>query len=485
MSSNNTTTIPTPYYPVNMAVFVSQSILLIIGISGNLLVICAIASDRRLRNSLNYLVLNLSVCNICAVGFTIPFQLVMMQNNKDFVFGDWGCKILYPCATWSFNVSVSFLLTITIDRYIAIVYPIRWRLRRNHTLKIIVANYLYGVVTVLPYALNIEIRYTANGHRYCAEKWSPTVFKFYTVFLFMMQYAIPFLAMAVLYTIAWLHLKRYNDWTDRLSENASKARSASVSPGDRSTSAHHSFDTSDRSSDGSACSCEYTNALLSGSTSNIGNRPRNLSIVSTYSDEVKMMCLDFCCPVLSCLPSWMRRCCGNNQGESSTTKILITSETENNTRTSSQTSHQQNGDLVAARRRRRRTIRTFFMFLFIITIFGVSALPAQLTWLLKSFGGASKLTFTAYRIFEFMHYVNYVTNPFIYGGLNKVFLRAYKKLFLCSFLSSSSRDSSVWSRGTSSYHSGGGGSGHKRKHETPLLCSFSTGKHLFFNLYFD
>ena len=122
-----------------------------------------------------------------------------------------------------------------------------------------------------------------------------------------------------------------------------------------------------------------------------------------------MMCLDFCCPVLSCLPSWMRRCCGNNQGESSTTKILITSETENNTRTSSQTSHQQNGDLVAARRRRRRTIRTFFMFLFIITIFGVSALPAQLTWLLKSFGGASKLTFTAYRIFEFMHYVNYVT----------------------------------------------------------------------------
>ena len=482
MATNNTTaSTSTPSNPVDMAVFIPQPILLIIGISGNLLVISAIISDRRLRSSLNYLVLNLSVCNIGAVVFTIPFQLIIELNNGDFIFGDWGCKILYPCSTWSFNVSVSFLLTITIDRYIVIVHPFAWRSIRHHTPKIIIANHLYGVAVVLPYAFNIEMRYNDKGLRYCAEKWSPSVAQFYTVFLVLVQYAIPFLTMAVLYTLAWLHLKRHNDWTIRMSEAQRTARSASLRPS--INTADSGSGDSNRSSNGSADNSEYTSALLK---SDGVSRPRNQSIVSTYSDEAKMMCLNFWCPLISCPPLWIqRRCCGGrhqqHQESLTTDDELVTNETENKTRvirTSSGSSQKQDGDLFVDRRKRRQTIRTFFMFLLIIAIFGVFALPSQLIWLLNTSGSAIELPAALSFIVNIMHYVNYVINPFIYGGLNRYFLRAYKRLFLCSF---SSRDSSVWSRGSmggSSYYGGGGGGGGSyRQNGSPHLYSVSAGNH--------
>ena len=414
MASNNTTT---PYYPLEMSVFVLQSIILIIGISGNLLVISAIVSDRRLRSSLNYLVLNLSVCNICAVVFSIPFQLTVMRYNNDFVFGDIGCKILYPCSTWAFNVSVSLLLTITIDRYIVIVHPFFWRSVRHHTLKIIAANYLYGIATVVPYACNIEISYDDNGLRYCQETWSLGVSRFYTVFLFFLQCVIPVSAMIVLYTLAWFNLKRTNELTIRLSEAARKAQTMSL---------RQQQDSDDAFDSGGSGSSDYTGALL--------RRPRHPSIVSTYSDEAKMMCLAFCCPI-GCRP-WSR-CRRKKQQRSTTTRTLLSSP---------QTEPSAAVDHYVANGRRRQTIRTFFMFLLIITIFTVSSLPSQLNWIFASF---SKINLPASLVHAFvlLHYVNFVTNPFIYGGLNKYFLRAYKRLFLCSS-PSDVRGSSIYSNGS-------------------------------------
>ena len=427
---NNTTTINYTSNPINITAFVIQSVLLVVGLSGNLLVIGAILSDRRLRSYLNYLVMNLSFCNICAVLFTIPFQLVMMVNgnsNKDFVYGVVECRVLYPTSTWAVNVSVSFLLTISVNRYIVIVHPFMWRAVRHHTLKVIIGNYLYGFLSVAPYALHNEVQTDpASGNTYCKETWSHTVSRFYTVLLFLLQYAVPLLAMVILYTLAWIKLKRTNDFTIQNSEAARTARA-------------NSFRRKQQGCDGTCNDAFNCSSCSDNNADNVPFRRRHESLASTYSDEARMMCLSFCCcpTIYSCVKLLCRKTAPFKENR----KSQVSQNTENE-------SWNNDADFFVTNGRIRQTIRNFFIFLLIITIFAISSLPHHLVWLLRMFwapylGGTGMedgLPTWLSIVFTVLFYSNFVLNPFIYGGLNKYFLRAYKRLFMCVWCSSSSKE---------------------------------------------
>ncbi|XP_066929202.1 uncharacterized protein [Clytia hemisphaerica] len=377
--SNNTTIKPTDLLPVE-AKDIPQIIICIVGFLGNLVVISAIIFDKRLQTSLNYLVLNLSFCNICVVVFSIPFQLLTKRHHHDFIFGELGCQLIYPFATWAVNVSVSSLLTITIERWIAIVHPMTWRSCQKHTLKMIFANHVYGYVTIIPYAVHIRLAVIPGTElRYCAEIWDTGTAKFYTILLFLLQYLLPLALMMFFYTSAWIHLKRQNDHTIRLSEEARTARSMSLRLNNE----------------------EEIRARFA-------KRGRTESILSTtYSGEAKDMCLMFCLKMFRVSNYYKRT-------------------------SSSASSSYDNADYFIANGRRRQTIRTFFMFLLIIVIFAISSLPNQIIWLVYSFKQGAKFSESVTSTFVIFHYLNYIMNPFIYGGLNKYFLRAYKRLFLCS-----------------------------------------------------
>ena len=348
-----------------------EIVIFFLGFFGNMVIIIAICKERLLRSSLNYLVLNLSFCNVLLVIFSIPFQLGLKYNNNDYPFGQGGCKFLYPLATYATNASVMFLLVITIDRYLAIVHAVTWPPHKSQTIRTILIIHVYGLITVIPLMVTTKLTTGEDKVRCCSEAWNDTSKKAYTIILFLLQYAIPLPVMIALYTKAWIHLKKQNDRTIRLSEEARTARSLSM------------------------VSEEYP--------------PRRCTstLRSTYRNEFKYMFLSFC--FAPCHYQSLRK----------------------EKRRHGSTNSSVGAEYFVANYRRRQTIRTFLIFLLIITVFAVSSLPNQIIWLLRVFYSKRTLPEWAHYTSILLHYANCVSNPFIFGGLSKYFWRAYKRVFFC------------------------------------------------------
>ena len=96
----------------------------LIGSVGNGLVVLIILKHKQLRTTTNILILNLALADLCFIIFSVPFTAVGYSLTV-WPFGQIWCKIsqymIYLCAYGS----VYTLVLMTIDRFLAIVYPLQ------------------------------------------------------------------------------------------------------------------------------------------------------------------------------------------------------------------------------------------------------------------------------------------------------------------------------------------------------------------------
>ncbi|GFY76085.1 neuropeptide receptor 15 [Trichonephila inaurata madagascariensis] len=96
-----------------------------IGISGNLLVIFAILGDQRMRNSVtNLLIMNLALSDLIIMIACIP-DIIQFIENKGWRLGLPLCKALRFTEVFALYASVMTLVSVCLERYIAIMHPIK------------------------------------------------------------------------------------------------------------------------------------------------------------------------------------------------------------------------------------------------------------------------------------------------------------------------------------------------------------------------
>ena len=144
------------------------------------------------------LILNLAVCDLATPIFSVPFDLVLEENNYAWPFGAALCKSLWPAATL-FTTTASFTLAaISIDRYRLIMHPFTPKLTTKQVRCMIFFCHVLSLLLVVPYALHLELKGTS-----CEETWSSFDHrKVYTLVLFLAQYGIPLPVMFVMYVLA-------------------------------------------------------------------------------------------------------------------------------------------------------------------------------------------------------------------------------------------------------------------------------------------
>ena len=108
-----------------IALMTANAIVCVFGSLGNLLVCFAIATNPRLRRCSNYLLFSLAVADLIVTLVCEPLLLEMFYN-RTFVY---GCKPnlerLYSIlANLSCSASVVHLACISVDRFIAVVFPL-------------------------------------------------------------------------------------------------------------------------------------------------------------------------------------------------------------------------------------------------------------------------------------------------------------------------------------------------------------------------
>uniref|UniRef100_A0A8C1RFW0 Opsin 4xa n=1 Tax=Cyprinus carpio TaxID=7962 RepID=A0A8C1RFW0_CYPCA len=117
-----------------------------VGVIGNMLVMYAFFSNKKLRTPPNYFIMNLAVSDFLMAITQSPIFFVNCMY-KEWVFGEMGCKMYAFCGALFGITSMINLLAISIDRYIVITKPlqaIRWT-SGQRTLVIILLVWIYSL----------------------------------------------------------------------------------------------------------------------------------------------------------------------------------------------------------------------------------------------------------------------------------------------------------------------------------------------------
>lgn len=180
------------------------SIIFILSVVGNGLVILTLVQNQRMRTVTNVFLLNLSVSDLLLAVLCMPFTIIP-QLMRNFIFGEFMCVTIRYFQAVSVGVSCFTLVTISLERYFAIVEPLRsrrWQ-TRSHSYKCIMGIWLLAFVLMIPIAASQEVIQIGNSNRYaCREIWPKNLQEVeiaYSVSLCAILFVIPLFIMALAY----------------------------------------------------------------------------------------------------------------------------------------------------------------------------------------------------------------------------------------------------------------------------------------------
>ncbi|CAM4480557.1 unnamed protein product [Leuciscus chuanchicus] len=185
---------------------VAYSSILAIAVFGNLIVMWIILAHKRMRTVTNYFLLNLAFSDASMAAFNTLINFVYAAHN-DWYFGEAYCKFHNFFPVTSVFASIYSMSAIAVDRYMAIIHPLKPRLSATATKVIIVCIWLLAVVLAFPVCFFSTIK-QLRVRTICYIAWprlSADPFT-YHIILAMLVYVLPLVVMGITYTIVGLTL---------------------------------------------------------------------------------------------------------------------------------------------------------------------------------------------------------------------------------------------------------------------------------------
>ncbi|CAH1248910.1 QRFP-like peptide receptor [Branchiostoma lanceolatum] len=181
-------------------------IIFLAALLGNILVVYVVWKNKVMRTTMNIFICSLAASDLFITIVCIPVTL--MQNMlKNWILGDFMCKLVPFIQTIAVASSVLTLTGIAIERYYAIIHPLK--------VKYLLSKTRAGIILALVWAVSVgvatpmlfvhkaeEIHDFLYDQRYvtCQEKWwGPTQQTAYTIFNLVVLFIIPLLTMTSLY----------------------------------------------------------------------------------------------------------------------------------------------------------------------------------------------------------------------------------------------------------------------------------------------
>ncbi|XP_037352954.1 neuropeptide Y receptor type 4-2 [Talpa occidentalis] len=197
----------------------SYSIETIVGVLGNLCLICVTIRQKEKANVTNLLIANLAfsdflMCLICQ-------PLTVIYTIMDYwVFGEALCKMSAFIQCMSVTVSILSLVLVALERHQLIINPTGWKPSVSQAYLGIVIIWLISFVLSLPLLANnvLENVFHKNHSRalefladkvVCTESWPLDHHRIiYTTFLLLFQYCIPLTFILVCYARIYRRLRK-------------------------------------------------------------------------------------------------------------------------------------------------------------------------------------------------------------------------------------------------------------------------------------
>ncbi|XP_067671254.1 QRFP-like peptide receptor isoform X1 [Haliotis asinina] len=171
---------PPPTFPTwEIAIKILFYVLaMLLDVVGNSIVILIIVLNRKMRTTTNVLILNLAVSDLMVAAFCMWVH-VGYQIAPEWPFGDFVCKVNTFFQVLSVTSSVLTLTVISVERFMAIVFPFRAKWSSVVTGLVIVLTWCVSTMIASPHLWirqQFKLQWKDRLEIWCEEVW-PKIYK--------------------------------------------------------------------------------------------------------------------------------------------------------------------------------------------------------------------------------------------------------------------------------------------------------------------
>ena len=207
--STPTSSHPSPSQPCSNVVptlfTVIISMVTLAALIGNVLVIASFFKTPNLRTRTNYYIINMAMSDLICACFSWPLYAVEGMLTRAEFFNQHSaltlCKLGICFRAISQIVSVLCLVLTSVDRYAAIVHPVKITVMSNGKFRVILLlfSWIIPVCFAYPYYTFAEI-VKVNNQTFCRVVWSTSAHTIFNAVGFVIFYCMPLAGITILYT---------------------------------------------------------------------------------------------------------------------------------------------------------------------------------------------------------------------------------------------------------------------------------------------
>ncbi|CEF60142.1 Tachykinin-like peptides receptor 86C [Strongyloides ratti] len=196
-------------------IYIAMFLFIIVAtLAGNLTVVWIILCHKKMRTVTNYYLLNLAIADISISILNTGFS-GMYNLYYNWKFGSFYCAVNSLMGITPICVSVFTMIVLSIDRYLAIVYPLRKRPGKSQTLAIIFLIWFFAILWGLPnfFASKVNKHFFWDSDekiiyedQTCSStnfpdgnQYTSFLYKLYNNALFITQYVLPLVILCFTY----------------------------------------------------------------------------------------------------------------------------------------------------------------------------------------------------------------------------------------------------------------------------------------------
>ena len=209
---------------------VAYIFIFLVSFFGNISILVVIYKNKQLRRSINYFVFNMAVSDLFMPLTIMTVKIVEIISGSEswkldrpWLLGNILCKLAYFLPDVSLVVSIGSLLLISIERLIAVVFPLKAKLISSKVRLIsILSTWFVAIAIHAPYFYSFKLIPYEN-ETYCIMNWGPAfdhvkTHRGFVTATFITFIPIPICVLAILYgIIAWTIRKKNKKTKEKLS----------------------------------------------------------------------------------------------------------------------------------------------------------------------------------------------------------------------------------------------------------------------------
>ena len=190
-------------------------LIFLVSLSGNTVIGIIVYKMKTMRKPINFFILNMALSDLLFPIFVIPRGIQMFFTDSWLIDGPLGqtfCKLVYFFSDVSLTVSIQSLVLIAVDRFGAVVFPLRSPLISSKMCPFfMLATWILAMAIYSPYLLGLQLINHSGGLR-CLMHWKKVFgesvpFEVYLLSIIVVVVLIPWVLLAILYIIIYLKLK--------------------------------------------------------------------------------------------------------------------------------------------------------------------------------------------------------------------------------------------------------------------------------------